>query len=197
MLTKTQIKIMEVFVSKINERFSINEIADKLNKPYPLIHRSIKLLLGDKFLIKDTKGFLSLNIYENHPELAFIESVRKNEFLMKNKILYLFFNDVLKNLKKDFFILLVFGSSVENKSPRDMDILLIIEDKKDTDNIEKHIRNISSNFAVKFDINVIAIESVYEMLSKRESPNVMNESLNKHIILFGGENFYKILKNAR
>ena len=41
MFTKTQLRIMQVFVSQITEKFSINKIADTIKKPYALVHRSV------------------------------------------------------------------------------------------------------------------------------------------------------------
>jgi len=197
MLTKTQAKIMKVFVSKITEKFSIKQVSEILKKPYPLIHRSIKPLVQDNLLIKDSKQLLSLNYKNNFSELSYIESLRKKEFLDKDKTLSLFVKDILEKSSFNFFISLIFGSSVESKNSRDIDLLFIIEDKSKINDFEKFLNNLADNFSKKFDINVISTESAYEMLSKRDNINVLNETLNKHIILFGGENYYKILKNAR
>jgi len=196
MLTKTQIEIMKVFASKITNKFSIKQVSEILRKPYPLIHRSIKDLMLNKFILKDSKELLSLNYYRNHSELAYIESLRSKGFLGKNKIIELFVNDILEGFKHDFFIFLVFGSSVEKKQFRDIDILLIV-DNNQTNSMEKAAENISSNFTLKLDINVISMESAYEMLLKTYKTNVMNETLNNHIILFGAENYYRLLKNVR
>jgi hypothetical protein len=35
------------------------------------------------------------------------------------------------------------------------------------------------------------------MLRKRDEKNVVNEALNKHLIFYGAEQFYKILKEER
>ena len=123
--------------------------------------------------------------------------LRKKDILSKDKLVSLFVKDVINSLKEEFFIFLIFGSFVESKNNRDIDVLLIINDKEKINQIEKIVNNIASNFTVKFDINIISVESAYEMLSKRDKINILNESLNKHIILFGTENFYRILKNAR
>lgn len=197
MLTKTQLKIMEIFVSKINEKFSIKQISETIKKPYPLVHRSIKSLITNIFVVKDKQNFLSLNYKDHHLELAYIESLRKKEFFNKNKIIALFVKDVLEKINLDFFVFLVFGSSIESKKPRDIDILLVIEDKNKIKNVEKILDNVASNFSLKFDINVIPVESVYEMLTKRDEANVMNETLDRHILIFGAENYYRLLKNAR
>jgi len=197
MLTKTQIKIMEIFVSKINERFSIKQISEILKKPYPLIHGSIKPLINNNFITKDKQNFLCVNYKENHLELAYVESLRKKEFLKKNKINILFVKDVLNSIKLDYFTFLIFGSSVQKQKPRDADILIILENKNEINSIEKILHNIASNFSQKFDINVVSVESVYEMLAKRDEANVMNETLNNHILIFGAENYYRLLKNVR
>src|SRR4030042_5163031 len=197
MLTKTQVGILKIFASKINKQFSINEIANILKKPYPLIHSSIKRLLEEGLIISDERKLLSINYSKNFPELAFIESQRAKERLSKQKSVSLFIEDCLNEIKKDFFVFLIFGSFVEKNSFRDIDILIITDKKEDIGKIEKIISNIGSNFSFKLDLNVISKESAYEMLLKREQLNTLNESLNKHLIVFGGENYYRIIKNAR
>ena len=195
MLTKIQTEIMKVFVSNITKKFSIKQIAEILNKQYPVIHRSIKPLITEGYLIKDEQDLISLNYRKNHSELAHIESTRNKDFLNKNKDLSIFFEECSRGIKTDFFITLIFGSSIEKKG-RDIDVLFIFPETEVEKN-EKIVRNISENYTLKLDINVISVESSYEMLSKREEVNVLNELLTKHIVLFGGENFYRILNNAR
>ena len=197
MLTKVQTEIMKVFVSRITEKFSIKQISEILNKPYPLIHRSIKILIDEKFILKDSKLLLELNYKKNQAILSYIESLRSLELISKNKTLELFKNDLLDNIKEDFFIFLIFGSFIKSKNYNDIDVLFILKDSQIIEKLDKQIKNITSNYSLKLDINVISIESAYEMLSKRDKINILNESLNNHIILFGAENFYRILKNAR
>lgn len=116
----------------------------------------------------------------------------------KNKVLQLFVNDVFLKVKLDFFVFLVFGSSVKKKKkPNDIDILIIVGNKEKINNTEQLLDNIASHFSLTFDIQVISTESVYEMFIKREQINVMNETLNNHIIIFGAENYYRMLNNAR
>lgn len=196
MFTKTQIEIMKVFVSKINEKFSIKQISEIIKKAYPLVHRSIKSLVNEGLLIKDNKELLSLNYRGNSQHIAYVESLRADKFL-KNKVISLFAKDVLDRMNIDFFVFLVFGSSVESKEPRDIDILIIVQEKEKINEIERIVANIASNFSKKFDIHAISAESAYEMLNKRDSINMLDETLNNHILLFGAENYYRILKNAR
>jgi len=197
MLTKTQIEIMKIFVSKIDKKFSINEISELLKKPYALIHRSMQELIKNKFVLADEKKLLSLNYKDNFAGLSFIESLRNLEKLKNEKSVSLFVKDCLKEIKEEFFIFLIFGSFAERKKFNDLDIIIILDNENKAEQIEKIIKNIASNFSFKTDFHVLNKESAYEMFSKREQINILNESLNKHLIVFGGENYYKILSNAR
>lgn len=195
MFTKTEIKILKVFCSKIEGRFSINEVSKLLKMPYPLAHRTINNLIKNNFLIKDDKKFILLNYGKNISEIAYVESLR-TKGKIKDKILNIFIEDMLNKSGLDFFIFLIFGSYVEKENPRDIDILIIIENGKKLEQTERIIENLASNFSFKLHINVISTESMYEMLSKNQI-NVVNETLNKHLIIYGAENYYKILKNAK
>ena len=156
------------------------------------------MLISKGYLTKDSHGLLSLNYKENHSGLAYIESLRKQRALTKNKTLALFIKDALSSIKQDFFILLIFGSYAKNPNKaRDIDILIIVEDNKKADLIERVLNNLASNFSIKIHVNSIGINSAYEMLAKREDKNIMNETINKHVIVFGAENYYRALKNAR
>jgi len=197
MITKTQLEIIKIFTSKISKKFSINEITLLLKKPYPLIHRSIKPLIEKELILIDEKKLLSLNYEKSLSEIVFAESIRTSEKLEKEKSVSLFVKDCMKNLNQDFFVFLIFGSFVEKSNFNDLDIIIILENSKDTEKTEKIIGNIASNFSFKSDINVISKESAYEMFAKREQANILNESLNKHLIVFGTENYYRILSNAR
>ncbi|MEK6927555.1 MAG: nucleotidyltransferase domain-containing protein [Nanoarchaeota archaeon] len=197
MLTKTHGKILEVFVSKINKKFSINEIALLLGKPYALIYNSIQELIKLEFINSDDRKLLSINYFNNFAELAYIESGRTKERLKGEKSVSLFIKDCLKEINEDFFTFLIFGSFVEKKSFNDLDVLIILDNFDKIEKNEKIIKNIASDFSFKVDLQVISKESVQEMLSKKEQKNVINESLNKHLIVFGGENYYKILSNDR
>lgn len=198
MFSKTQARVMQIFTSKITGKFSIKGISELSKKPYPLIHRSMKDLVDKKFLVKDARGLLSLNYKANYSDFAYIESLRCEEFLRMNKTIALFVKDAIERINLGYFSLLLFGSSVgKGEKTRDIDILFIVEHKEDVPQAEKLLDNISSSFTIRFQSNVISTESACEMLAKRDEANVMNETLDNHILFFGAENYYRLLKNAR
>jgi len=199
-LNKTQIEIMKLFVSNINENFTINGVSRCLDMNVSLTHRMITPLIKEYKLIElDKKKLISLNYENNHGTLAFIENIRSQELLNKkeHKIIKEFLEEIMDKLKDEYFIIILFGSAVTKTNPRDRDVLFIFENYEKVEKRERTIKTVASNHSDRFDITVISVESIYEMASKRKQKNVLNELLNKHIILYGGENFYRLIKNAR
>jgi hypothetical protein len=198
MLTKTQIKIMQLFASSITKNFSLTDISTSLKLQYRVVHRAIEPLIKEKYIIVDNKRY-RLNYKAHHQEIAYVESLRSKKLLRKreNGIQSLFVKDVLENIKEDQFVLIIFGSAVTKAKPRDVDVLLIVENSEKVDRLEKQLYRIAQTFTINFDIHIISHESVYEMLAKRDTLNVMNEILNKHIIFHGAETFYRLLTKGR
>ncbi|MFZ3077996.1 MAG: nucleotidyltransferase domain-containing protein [Candidatus Aenigmatarchaeota archaeon] len=194
-ISKTQIEIMKVFVSQITGRFSIRRVSETIKKTYPLVHRSVSNLLQNKIILKDEHELLYLNYKNNHPLLSYIEFLRTKDFLEKHRVISLFVKDAMNEMRQNFFIFLIFGSYAEGKERKDSDVdVLFISNSGES---EKILERISSNFTVKFNCIFIDEKSACEMLSKREEINVMNETINKHILIFGAENYYGLIKNAR
>lgn len=201
MLTKNQIKIMELFTSQITELFTMRGIERLLKMRFSLVQYAIKPLKEKKLIKLNKQNLLSLNYQENHDVLVYVEYIRRNNFLSKpkNKALAIFLKDFVDSFKENSFVLLIFGSAVTSEKPNDIDILLIVDHIKKTDPSEKFLYNISRNYDIgeKLHITTISYESVYEMLAKREKVNVMNEVLNKHLIIYGAELFYRLLTGGR
>lgn len=191
--TKTEIAVLKTFVSKIKESFTIREIAKKARQNYSIVYSAVQNLYKNNFLIKDKHKNFLLNT-KNYQNLVYIEQLRAEEFLVKHKDIELFVNEVIKKLEAGFFSLLLFGSYAEGKQTEksDIDILIIIENSKDTEKIEEHIQNLSEKYG-NFHCNVISKESVKEMAAQKDKLNAINETLNKHIIFFGAEDYYRLI----
>ena len=198
-LRKSTVKVLQVFTSHITETFTLREIARKIKMHISLAHRAFQPLLERGIVQHDKHKHLHLNYMIEHETLAFVESLKKDEFLKKrkNQDLKLFIEEIIHKIKEDNFILLLFGSVVESDKPRDIDVLLIVDNIKKIEFHEKFLHNITSNYSLPFEERVISFESVNEMLAKREEINVMNELLNKHIMLYGGELFYRLVQRGR
>lgn len=196
-LNKSTAKVLQFFVSHITESFTLREVARRLKMHVSLTHRAIHPLIDSMIIEQDKHKNLSLNYRTHHETLVFAEYLKRDDFLDKNKDIKLFTEEVINKIKQDSFVLLVFGSAVESNKPRDIDILLIIDSTSKIEFHEKFLHNIASNYDLPFEERVIGFESVYEMLPKRDEKNVMNEILNKHIILYGAELFYRLIERGR
>ncbi len=63
---------------------------------------------------------------------------------------------------------------------------------------ENILLNLAEDYPnLNIHINVDSIKDFHQMLEKRDEKNVINESLNNHLIFFGAELFYRILKKVR
>ena len=198
-LNKSTVKVLQLFTGHITESFTLREIARKLKMHVSLAHRAIKPLIEEKIVLRNKHKNLSLNYKTHHETLAFVEYLRRDELLNKPKYkdIALFAEEVLNKIKEDHFILILFGSAIDSDKPRDIDILLIVNNTDKVNFHEKFLHNIASNYNLLFEESVISIESVYEMLAKRDEMNVINEILNKHIILYGAESFYRLIQKGR
>ncbi|MFP4656113.1 MAG: hypothetical protein ACLFNK_00870 [Candidatus Woesearchaeota archaeon] len=188
---------MKVFTANITEKYSIRQISDILDKPYPLVHRSIQELLEKDFFSKDKHKHISLDYRKNHQVLVYIEHLRSKELLDKNKDISMLREEIIRDFPFGYFVMLIFGSTVNVPDPRDLDLLIIIEDTDEIEKAERYLYNITRNYGLEIHPLVISFESVYEMLASREDNNVMNEVLDKHLILYGAELFYRLLSKGR
>ncbi len=202
LLTKTQARILQVFTGRITDVFSIREVGKLLGMNHSLVHRAITPLIEKHgLLVRNKRGSLSIDYRRNHDILAYVECLRRNDFLRKprNADVALVLTEAVKRLQEEAFVLLVFGSAVDTAKPRDIDILLIVNDAGKTEPSELFLRNLSSNYGLGERLHILSIsyESVYEMLSKREQRNILNEALNRHVIIHGAELFYRLLAKGR
>ena len=196
MLTKTEIKVMQLFVSSITRNFSSTEVSNALGIDNKNARMALKSLT-EAGLLKTDHNLYALDYRKNHQKLAYVEHLRSEQFLRKkkNSFVRLFVEDALKKIGEDSFIFMLFGSTVENPKPRDTDVLVIADTKKGAEAIEKVLHGIISN--LKLDVHVHWNESAYEMLEKRDGKNLLIRALDRHLIFYGAEKFYRMLAKGR
>ena len=200
MMTKTQLRIMKLFVSKITKKFSLQGAGKELCMHQALSYRASKSLIEKKLIISDENKLYGLNYKENQQELVAIEYLRTLDFLNnpKHKKFKDFVNEFIDQVKEDQYIFLLFGSAVEKTNPGDYDIVLFFNSIDKAQTYENILMNLIENYpTLDIHVNVDSIEDLTQMLKKRDEKNVANEALNKHLIFYGAELFYKTLKWVR
>lgn len=193
MFTKTEIIVLELFASRIKDTFTIREVSRLVKKDLKIVYTSIKNLVSKEFLLKDRHNTLMLNTKKHIQEIAYIEDIRKETFLKKNIRIKIHIERFLEKNKKTFFIMLIFGSyATGNETIKsDIDILVVLQENDER--FERSLNSILDISTTKFHVNIITEESFNEMISKRGELNIVNETLNSHILICGAENYYKLI----
>ncbi len=195
MVTKTQEQILQLLLSRPEERLSIRQIARILGKSYTLTYNNIQVLLKRKIL--ESHILLPahmIQIKEDAPANIIIDMERKRTevFLEKHQWIKLYLNDAL-NAATPFFIMIVFGSYAKGTETKasDLDLLLITPSKKEIAVIEHAAQQYTK---VKKSVMVVDMQSFTEMIKNPKILNVGNEARKYYIILYGAEQYYQLVK---
>ena len=184
-------KILKFLIENKEKNFSINEVAKALKIDYKLIYTNIKKLQEDRIIkvedLGNTKrcGFSKLF----NTDVFFVENERRKD-LFKNKNFLVIANRLGKINKQ--FILLLFGSYAKGTETKHSDIdLLLVSDKDSAKIIENKIELIP----LKIHLTAVTYEDFVDMLKSKEQ-TVVTETIKNNLILFGIEDYYRILQNA-
>ena len=197
MLTQTQEKILAFLLGNSEEKLTIRGISKRLNKSYTLVYNNILGLEKDNIIIKESippAQIIKLNEFAPAEIFVEIELKRKKEFLEEYSWVSLMLEDVLSSAKNLFFILLVFGSYAKAMQTKksDIDLLVIVQDKKDIEDIENAMNKAYTK--VRKGLNFIDVHDFKEMTKNTNELNIGNEAKKHHIILYGAEEYYQLLK---
>jgi len=168
-------------------------MAREIKQSFPIIYHSVQHLLQHKLLLKDEHKLINLDYQHHFSCWAYIESLRTEDFLTLHKEIKPFIEEVMKKME-NFYTLLIFGSYAEYKqtSRSDVDILMIIDQPAETEQQERFLKRIADLYLPQAHIQVISQNDAREM-GREKNLNVMKETLDKHIILFGAEDYYRFI----
>lgn len=102
-------------------------------------------------------------------------------------------HDYFKEIKDPFFILLLFGSHASGKAraKSDIDLLLIADNPKLTAKVKETVS------LMPLDIHFIDIDTkTFLSMLKTTEFNVGKEAAKNNIILFGIEDYYRLINHA-
>ncbi len=189
---KTEIKVLKAMLQD-REPKTIREIAGAIKADYRITYTAVQILMQKQSITSKTVGkstLCQLNDRHYGLELHRAETERKEQ-LLKDKDLKILFQDIMAKTKTSMFILLVFGSHAKGKATRqsDADIMTISNEK----GFEETIDRILGLLPLKTH-NLTFTEEEFKRMKDSKEPNVVKETMQNNVILYGIENYYK-LKN--
>ncbi len=184
-------RILRFLIENKEKTFSMYELAKVLKIDYKLLYINIKKLKVEKSIdVENLKSQKRCSFKNSFNEDVFIvESERRNDILKKKEFKAIY--EKLNGVNKQFIILL-FGSHVKGTASKNSDIdLLLISNLEDTKVIEEKLEVLP----LKIHLTPITYKAFMDMLKTKEQ-TVVSEALKKNILLFGIEDYYRLIQNA-
>ena len=200
-----QIKLLQLFDQNFNSEFTINQIAKKTGFDYAYVNRETNKLIKRGIISKKTVGnahLCSLNL-KNGGTIAAIfghETHKKSCFYKKHKVMESYFSEFFMEAKEySIHLLIIFGSYAKGMETKksDLDVLAVLEDKKQSDSVHKLINSAFKLSDTEISPIIVGKKDSLEMLSNKTSLNIGKEALKSHIILYGIERFWESVLEAK
>lgn len=190
---------MKLLLTTPERSFTIRGIAKALRKSYTLVYNNIADLEKKRLTVSEIvppAHIIRLSPFAPTEMLAALEQERKTEFLKKHSWAQVLLDDALSRTKDIFFIILVFGSYAKGKetAKSDIDLLAIVDGRQKIAAMENIFHEVYTK--IKKGIHVVPADDFVEMIKNTNELNIGNEAKKHHIILYGAELYYQLLKNA-
>lgn len=185
-------EILKLLIGNKEEIFSIRKISKIRKINYKSAYLSLRFLEKEELVtLKKIGNTLSCTFNNKFNDLVFKAEYLRREEMLKNRNFLVFYNQ-LKKINKQF-ILLLFGSQVKGiaKKHSDIDLLLISNEE-----VAKIIHTETRLLPINFHLTAISYEEFVNMLKSREF-TVVSEAIKKNIILYGIEDYYRIIENVK
>ena len=199
MLTEEQLKILDLFRKDLFKEYTIRELAKRINKTsYSWTFNVVKNLykLGILNLVKKGKANLcSINL-DNNLTITYLSLLDQLNSYNK-KIPWKNINKLLDLIDTPYFTFLITGSYAAGKqtSKSDLDVVIILDNVADIKNTTNKLKNEGELMIPEVHPYVFTKSQFLEMLTNDEL-NYGKLVFQKHLIIFGASNYYKIIKEA-
>jgi predicted nucleotidyltransferase len=202
MLTKNDIVITGFLIRNPYKKFSIREIARQVVIDYKLVHNVVKRLKEKRIITTERFGktqLCGLSLKRTGQYLSQVEDIRAKEFSKKHPSIKLIMQDIKKQMKSPYYTLILFGSFPKGKHHKhsDLDILLIVPDRKSIKLAEVSLAMVLRTRPVNMHPHVVTSKNFVEMLSSKEELTLAKEIVLNHIIFYGAEAYYTLLEKTQ
>ncbi|MDY6788471.1 MAG: nucleotidyltransferase domain-containing protein, partial [Candidatus Nanohaloarchaea archaeon] len=132
---------------------------------------------------------------KNWPLFLYIESLRTEKLEDRHRSVQVI-KEQLKKVESAFFTALVFGSYAkgEEKDGSDIDLMFILPQESEGQKLENRIKARLEPLEYPLHPVFLREEEMREALNSRtDEINVVKEAVRNHILLYGAENYYKVV----
>ncbi|MEK6823840.1 MAG: nucleotidyltransferase domain-containing protein [Nanoarchaeota archaeon] len=197
-ITKEELKIVELFKNNLFGEYTIREIMKKINKKsYNWIFRAVDKLKKMGIIKVKTKGASSICSVDLDNQLtlnyfSLLEKLSISKKLPMKNIL-----ELIGSIPIVYFSFIIAGSYAEGKATKksDLDVVVLVENKDDSKKIFTILKNKGELMIPPAHIYVFTKNEFLEMLLNKEQ-NYAKLIFEKKILIFGAENYYLIIKEA-
>lgn len=186
--------ILKLLLSNKNTEFTIRNISKTTSIDYKTVHGLMQELIMASLVQAKKVGqtvLCKINPKEFNADIFMTEFLRRED-LLKNKDMSSM-HTYFKDFKEPFFILLLFGSyaSGKNQKGSDVDMMLIADNEETKKKIKSKINLIPR------EVHLIDFSSAdFVSMLKTTEFNVGREAFYNNIILYGIEDYYRMIKNT-
>ncbi|MBI2631615.1 HTH domain-containing protein [Candidatus Pacearchaeota archaeon] len=189
--------ILKIMLKELYLSHTISSLAQKLKMSRVGVWKILKRLKANKFIILSpiSKGKTSAHIIKLNWE----------NILVEKKLAFLLFEDAIKQerwrfnfaeLEKHVSFLLLFGSILYSpKDARDIDILVVLNNKKEFKVIDETVLKIQRVQLKKIHCIDLTENELGQELKNKNKAYI--DALSKGVIIFGQENFVKFIKKLQ
>ena len=202
-LSRTAIAILKVMVSDLTKEYTVRGLAERIRQSYRITYETAQKLAKDGHLELEKSGnhnVCRLNLSKDLQDLAFIESLRAEEFLEAKTDLRFLVSSIISKISGvlPYFALILFGSHVKGTAGTrsDLDIVLILPHRTFQRPFENELASIARTSTTGLHELIVTSKEFASMLSTKQGkgqPNVATETLASHIIPYGAEAFYNLV----
>lgn len=185
-----RLNILKLLIENQVKAFSIRQIAIQRKVNYKSAYIGLKDLAKEGVVALEKHGNTTLcKFNQKFNDSVFEVEYERRKELLKNKNFLVLYNRLAKINGQ--FILLLFGSYARGRQTKssDIDLLLISDNPKP---VEMQIDLLPLNIHMTH----ASYESFESMLKSKEF-TVVSEAIKYNVLLFGIEDYYRLINNAR
>ncbi|MBU0760376.1 MAG: nucleotidyltransferase domain-containing protein [Nanoarchaeota archaeon] len=195
MITNKQLKIVDVLNKTPGAALTFSEVGKRTNiKSHSFLQRALAQFEKEEIIKSKKSGVSVFYELDFSPKTILYISLAGYEFY---KIPAKVTEHLIQEISKEtlFFSMVVFGSYAKNEQKKnsDLDVCVIVEDKKITNKVKSRMENVKRREIIGVHSYVFFVKEFEAMLNS-EKENVGKEIARNHLPIYNPHSFYRVVE---